>query len=115
MDVEQLPYATRESGRKIPNVYRKQGQYLAFIYYYTKINGQPPAEADMQRYFRTTPPICSSNDLKVRRAWLYCKYLGELALLLPTTTGAVTATQATIGNGLPRNKDNVKGVQPCRW
>ncbi len=34
----------------------KQGQYLAFIYYYTKINRQPPAEADMQRYFQTTPP-----------------------------------------------------------
>lgn len=34
----------------------KQGQYLAFIYYYSKINGQPPAEADMQRYFRVSPP-----------------------------------------------------------
>ena len=34
----------------------KQGQYLAFIHYYTKVNGQAPAEADMQRYFRVTPP-----------------------------------------------------------
>jgi len=34
----------------------KQGQYLAFIYFYTKVNGRPPAEADMQRYFRVTPP-----------------------------------------------------------
>jgi repressor LexA len=34
----------------------KQGQYLAFIYYYTKLNGRTPAEADMQRYFRVTPP-----------------------------------------------------------
>ena len=33
-----------------------QGQYLAFIYYYTKIHGVPPAEADMQRYFRVSPP-----------------------------------------------------------
>ena len=33
-----------------------QGQYLAFIYYYTKIHRVPPAEADMQRYFRVTPP-----------------------------------------------------------
>ncbi|WP_222596634.1 hypothetical protein [Dulcicalothrix desertica] len=33
---------------------KKQGQYLAFIYYYTKINGCPPAEANMQRYFKTT-------------------------------------------------------------
>ena len=35
---------------------RKQGQYLAFIYYYTKVNGRAPAEADMQHYFRVTPP-----------------------------------------------------------
>jgi repressor LexA len=34
----------------------KQGQYLASIDYYTKVNGRPPAEADMQRYFRVTPP-----------------------------------------------------------
>jgi len=34
----------------------KQGQYLSFIYYYTKLNGCPPAEADMQKYFKTTPP-----------------------------------------------------------
>jgi Mn-dependent DtxR family transcriptional regulator len=34
----------------------KQGQYLVFIYYYTKIMRQPPAEADLQRYFRVSPP-----------------------------------------------------------
>ena len=34
----------------------KQGQYLAFIFYYTKIHGVPPAESDMERYFRVTPP-----------------------------------------------------------
>ncbi|HUA82647.1 MAG TPA: hypothetical protein VMB85_02230 [Bryobacteraceae bacterium] len=34
----------------------KQGKYLAFIYYYTRLNGRPPAEADMQRYFNVTPP-----------------------------------------------------------
>jgi DNA-binding MarR family transcriptional regulator len=34
----------------------KQGQYLSFIYYYSKINGYPPAEADIQKYFKVTPP-----------------------------------------------------------
>lgn len=34
----------------------KQGQYLSFIYYYTKIHGVPPAEADLQRYFKVSPP-----------------------------------------------------------
>jgi repressor LexA len=35
---------------------QKQGQYLAFIYNYTKTNGRPPAEADMRRYFRHRSP-----------------------------------------------------------
>jgi DNA-binding MarR family transcriptional regulator len=35
----------------------KQGQYLAFIHYYTKIHGSSPAEADFQRFFRVTPPV----------------------------------------------------------
>jgi DNA-binding MarR family transcriptional regulator len=35
----------------------KQGQYLAFIYSYTKIHGRPPAEADFQRFFRVTPSV----------------------------------------------------------
>jgi len=39
-----------------PRFTERQGQYLAFIHYYTKVNGRPPAEADMQRYFRVTPP-----------------------------------------------------------
>ena len=34
----------------------RQGQYIAFIYYYTKLNGRPPAEHDMARYFNVSPP-----------------------------------------------------------
>ena len=34
----------------------KQGQYLAFIFYYTKIHGSAPAESDMQNYFKVSPP-----------------------------------------------------------
>lgn len=34
----------------------KQGQYLAFIHYYRRINGVAPAEADFQRYFKVTAP-----------------------------------------------------------
>jgi uncharacterized protein YfaP (DUF2135 family) len=26
----------------------RQGQYLAFIYYYTRVNRKPPSEADIQ-------------------------------------------------------------------
>jgi LexA DNA binding domain-containing protein len=39
-----------------PSFTAKQGQYLAFIYNYTKIHGQAPAELDLERYFRVSPP-----------------------------------------------------------
>lgn len=34
----------------------KQGQYLSFIYYYTKLNRVAPAEADFVRYFGVSAP-----------------------------------------------------------
>jgi LexA DNA binding domain len=34
----------------------RQGQYLAFIHAYILVNGRPPAQADIQRCFRLTPP-----------------------------------------------------------
>jgi hypothetical protein len=39
-----------------PPFTKKQGQYLAFIYNYSKIHRMAPAESDFQAYFRTTPP-----------------------------------------------------------
>ena len=48
------PYSTSAVNNK--RYTRKQGQYLAFIYYYTKVNGRAPSEADMQAYFRVTAP-----------------------------------------------------------
>ncbi len=39
-----------------PGFTPKQGQYLAFIYAYTRVLGRPPAEADLQRYFSVSPP-----------------------------------------------------------
>ena len=36
----------------------KQGQYLAFIHYYTKIHRVPPAEADLQRYSKCRRQPC---------------------------------------------------------
>lgn len=40
----------------VPSFTAKQGQYLAFIYNYTKIHRQAPAEADLERHFRVSPP-----------------------------------------------------------
>lgn len=39
-----------------PSFTAKQGQYLAFIYHYSKIHRYAPAESDLQRYFQVSPP-----------------------------------------------------------
>jgi DNA-binding MarR family transcriptional regulator len=46
--------AARHTGRQ--NFTDKQGQYLAFIYTYSHMFHRAPAETDMQRHFRVSPP-----------------------------------------------------------
>jgi DNA-binding MarR family transcriptional regulator len=53
-----------------PSFTPKQGQYLAFIFAYTQVNGRPPAEADLQRFFRVTPPSVHQMLLALDRARL---------------------------------------------
>ena len=48
----------------------KQGQYLSFIFYYTKINGIPPAESDFQRYFEVTPATVHQTILRLEKMGL---------------------------------------------
>lgn len=55
----------------------KQGQYLAFIYYFTKIHGEPPSEADMQRYFRVMPPSAHKMVLGLEAKGLIARTPGK--------------------------------------
>ena len=48
----------------------KQGQYLAFIYYYSKIHGTSPSEAELQQYFRVSPPSVHQMILTLERRGL---------------------------------------------
>jgi len=43
----------------------KQGQYLAFIHNYTELNGRAPAEAEMQRFFKVTPPTVHNMVIRL--------------------------------------------------
>jgi SOS-response transcriptional repressor LexA len=64
----------------------RQGQYLAFIYNYSKINGRPPAEADMQRYFRATPAAVHQMILKLETLGFISREPGQprtIRVLLP--------------------------------
>jgi LexA DNA binding domain len=48
--------APKPDPSKSPAFTGKQGQYLAFIHYYTKIHRQSPSELDLVRYFQVSPP-----------------------------------------------------------
>jgi DNA-binding MarR family transcriptional regulator len=46
----------------------KQGQYLAYIHLYTRLHRRPPAETDMQEYFRVSPPSVHQMVLTLEQA-----------------------------------------------
>ena len=56
---------------------RIQGQYLAFIAAYTKLNRIPPAEADIQRNFGVTPPSVHQMILTLERRGLITRTPGR--------------------------------------
>jgi DNA-binding MarR family transcriptional regulator len=57
----------RAAGHSHTNFTPRQGQYLAFIHAYTLVNGRPPAQADLQRFFRLTPPSVHQMLLTLER------------------------------------------------
>jgi Mn-dependent DtxR family transcriptional regulator len=54
-----------------------QGQYLAFIVAYTKLNRRPSAESDLQRFFDVTPPSVHNMIVTLERRGLI-KRAGEI-------------------------------------
>jgi repressor LexA len=65
---------------------QKQGQYLAFIYYYGKLQRRAPSEADMQQHFRVSPPSVHQMVLTLERRGLIERTPGQarsIRLLIP--------------------------------
>ena len=72
----------------VPKFTPKQGQYLAFIYYYTKVNGRSPAQRDIQNYFQVTPPSVHNMILELERRELITRVPHQprsIKLLVPRT------------------------------
>jgi len=70
--------SARGPQRSLPHRFtRKQGQYLALIYYYTKIHGRAPAEADLQQYFKVSPPSVHQMVLTLERRGLITRGPGK--------------------------------------
>jgi len=53
-----------------------QGQYLAFIHLYWKLHKQGPAELDMVKFFRVTPPSVHGMVVKLEKQGLISKLPG---------------------------------------
>ena len=60
-------HRSENATRLIRSYTARQGQYLAFIYYYSKIHLCSPSEADMQRYFRVSPPAVHQMVLSLEK------------------------------------------------
>ena len=63
--------------RAKPPYTAREGQYLAFVHYYSKLNGQPPAEADMQRYFGVSAPSVHQMIVRLERKGLIIREPGK--------------------------------------
>jgi DNA-binding MarR family transcriptional regulator len=66
----------RTAGDSHPIFTPRQGQYLAFIHTYTLVNGRPPAQADIQRFFQVTPPSVHQMLLILERERLISRRPG---------------------------------------
>jgi DNA-binding MarR family transcriptional regulator len=80
----------------------RQGQYLAFIHAHTLVNGRPPAEADMMRFFRVTPPSVHQMVLSLEKARLISRQPG-----VPRSI-AVLLERSALPELNPRNAQPVK-------
>lgn len=70
-----------------PGYTAKQGQYLAFIHTYRRLHGRAPAEADIQGFFRVSPPSVHQMILKLEQAGLITRQPGvarSIALTIDT-------------------------------
>jgi len=56
---------------------KRQGQYLIFIYYYTKLNRRPPAESDIAKYFSISPPTVHQMILTLESKGLIARMPGQ--------------------------------------
>jgi Mn-dependent DtxR family transcriptional regulator len=56
---------------------KRQADYVAYIYYYTKIHGCAPAEHEMAGYFRVSPPSVHQMILNLEKNGLISRVPGQ--------------------------------------
>ena len=56
---------------------KRQAEYVAFIYYYTKIHRRAPAEHVMMHYFEVSPPSVHQMILNLEKNGLISRVAGQ--------------------------------------
>ena len=102
----------------------KQGPYLAFLDAYTRVNGRPPAEADMQRHFRVSPPSVHQMVLTLERAGLIRRQPGlarSIEVLVDPKRLPVLSRTQPVNSSVQRNEGSdlvqrgaVAGLHPAQ-
>ena len=83
-----------------------QGQSLAFIDAYTRVHGRPPAEIEMQRHFRVSPPSVHQMVLTLERLGLIRRQPGvprSIEVLLAPEDLPVLCHPEPVKSSVPRN------------
>lgn len=68
---------TRTKRRSDMAFTHRQGQFLAFIYWYTKLHRQGPSELDLRAFFGLTPPSVHSMIVKLHQLGLVSRQPGK--------------------------------------
>ena len=99
------PLLDESQERTPPRFTEKQGQYLAFVWAYSQVNGRPPAERDLQRYFCVTPPSVHQMVLTLERLGLIRRQPGvarSIELLLNPNELPLLAPRQPVNSSVQR-------------
>jgi DNA-binding MarR family transcriptional regulator len=69
-------YKIAAESRKKARFTPRQGQFLAFIHLYRRLHRQGPAETDMVKFFRVTPPTAHGMVVKLEELGLVARESG---------------------------------------
>ena len=98
----------------------RQGQFLAYIHQYTRVNACTPAEADMQRFFQITPPSVHSMVLTLERRGFIRRVPGQANIPRPSKNNSgraavprcTCATRCAKGSGSTAPASNSSSFAP---
>jgi repressor LexA len=67
---------SEEAPTEVAQFTQKQGQYLAYIHFYRRLHRQGPAESDIARDFRVSPPTVHQMIVKLEELGLITREPG---------------------------------------